>query len=119
MAAAGLLGLAALWAMYGFRLHACPDGSDGFNRAMADGSAEHYVQFARSYDEAEKAKAMADYAAENAAKEAEHGSLEGYAEFRAEKARQQTLQWKADATDWANFVTVTNKTVKRGEIFER
>ncbi|MBY4599315.1 phospholipid carrier-dependent glycosyltransferase [bacterium BD-1] len=34
--AAGVLGLAVLWAMYGFRFHAGPDGSDGFNRAMAD-----------------------------------------------------------------------------------
>lgn len=34
--AAGVLGLVVLWAMYGFRFHAGPDGSDGFNRAMAD-----------------------------------------------------------------------------------
>lgn len=34
--AAGVLGLALLWALYGFRFHAGPDGSDGFNRAMAD-----------------------------------------------------------------------------------
>ena len=33
---AGLLGLLLLWSMYGFRFHAGPDGSDGFNRAMAD-----------------------------------------------------------------------------------
>ena len=26
--AAGVLGLAVLWAMYGFRFHAGPDGSD-------------------------------------------------------------------------------------------
>ena len=36
VAAAGVLGVAVLWAMYGFRFHAGPDGSDGFNRAMAD-----------------------------------------------------------------------------------
>lgn len=36
VAAAGVLGIAVLWAMYGFRFHAGPDGSDGFNRAMAD-----------------------------------------------------------------------------------
>lgn len=36
VAAAGVLGLAVLWAMYDFRFHAGPDGSDGFNRAMAD-----------------------------------------------------------------------------------
>lgn len=33
---AGLLGLLLLWSMYGFRFHAGPDGSDGFNRDMAD-----------------------------------------------------------------------------------
>ncbi len=33
---AGLLGIAVLWAQYGFRFHAGADGSDGFNRAMAD-----------------------------------------------------------------------------------
>ncbi|TNJ32854.1 phospholipid carrier-dependent glycosyltransferase [Arenimonas terrae] len=33
---AGLLGVALLWAMYGFHFHAGPDGSDGFNRGMAD-----------------------------------------------------------------------------------
>ncbi len=36
LAAAGLLALATLWACYGFRFHAAPDGSDLFNRAMAD-----------------------------------------------------------------------------------
>lgn len=34
--AAGVLGVAVLWAMYGFHFHAGPDGSDGFNRPMAD-----------------------------------------------------------------------------------
>ncbi len=34
--AAGLLGLAVLWAQYGFHFHAGPDGSDGFNRPMAE-----------------------------------------------------------------------------------
>ena len=33
--AAGVLGVAVLWAMYGFHFHAGPDGSDGFNRPMA------------------------------------------------------------------------------------
>lgn len=33
---AGLLGVAVLWAQYGFQFHASSDGSDGFNRAMAD-----------------------------------------------------------------------------------
>ncbi|MEO6104310.1 MAG: hypothetical protein ABIP44_11845 [Pseudoxanthomonas sp.] len=33
---AGLLGVALLWAQYGFHFHASPDGSDGFNRAMVD-----------------------------------------------------------------------------------
>jgi hypothetical protein len=32
---AGVLALAVLWAQYAFRFHARPDGSDGFNRAMA------------------------------------------------------------------------------------
>ncbi|HEX4853107.1 phospholipid carrier-dependent glycosyltransferase [Arenimonas sp.] len=34
--AAGVLGWAVLWAMYGFHFHAGADGSDGFNRPMAD-----------------------------------------------------------------------------------
>jgi hypothetical protein len=33
---AGLLSVTLLWAMYGFHFHAGPDGSDGFNRGMAD-----------------------------------------------------------------------------------
>ena len=33
---AGLLGVSVLWAQYGFQFHASADGSDGFNRAMAD-----------------------------------------------------------------------------------
>lgn len=33
---AGLLGVAVLWAQYGFHFHAGPDGSDGFNRSLAD-----------------------------------------------------------------------------------
>ena len=37
---AGLLGLAVLWAQYGFHFHAGPDGSDGFNRDLADKIAE-------------------------------------------------------------------------------
>ncbi len=37
---AGLLGLAVLWAQYGFHFHAGPDGSDGFNRALDDKIAE-------------------------------------------------------------------------------
>ncbi len=36
LALAGLLGVAVLWAQYGFHFHASADGSDGFNRAMAD-----------------------------------------------------------------------------------
>jgi len=32
---AGLLALAVLWTQYAFRFHPRPDGSDGFNRAMA------------------------------------------------------------------------------------
>lgn len=36
VALAGLLGVAVLWGMYGMHFHAGPDGSDGFNRAMAD-----------------------------------------------------------------------------------
>lgn len=36
LAAAGALALAVLWAAYGFRFHAAPDGSDLFNRPMAD-----------------------------------------------------------------------------------
>ncbi|WP_162782216.1 phospholipid carrier-dependent glycosyltransferase [Arenimonas caeni] len=36
VAAAGVLGVAVLWAMYDFRFHAGPDGSDGFNRSMPD-----------------------------------------------------------------------------------
>lgn len=31
---AGLLALGLLWALYGLRFHAAPDGSDGFNRPM-------------------------------------------------------------------------------------
>lgn len=34
--AAGVLGLAVLWGLYGFRFHAGPDGSDAFNRPMAE-----------------------------------------------------------------------------------
>ena len=33
---AGLLGIAVLWAQYGFHFHSNLDGGDGFNRAMAD-----------------------------------------------------------------------------------
>lgn len=33
---AGLLGLFLLWGMYGFRFHAGPEGTDSFNRDMAD-----------------------------------------------------------------------------------
>lgn len=33
---AGALGLALLWAQYGFQFHAAADGSDGFNRPIAD-----------------------------------------------------------------------------------
>lgn len=36
LALAGLLGIAVLWAQYGFQFHAGADGGDGFNRAMAD-----------------------------------------------------------------------------------
>lgn len=36
LALAGLLGIAVLWAQYGFQFHASRDGSDGFNRAMAE-----------------------------------------------------------------------------------
>ena len=36
LALAGVLGVVVLWAQYGFHFHAGPDGSDGFNRAMAD-----------------------------------------------------------------------------------
>jgi hypothetical protein len=32
---AGILALGLLWAFYGLRFHAAPDGSDGFNRPMA------------------------------------------------------------------------------------
>ena len=33
--AAGVLAFVVLWASYGFRFHAAPDGSDGFNREIA------------------------------------------------------------------------------------
>jgi hypothetical protein len=36
LALAGVLGVVVLWAQYGFHFHAGADGSDGFNRAMAD-----------------------------------------------------------------------------------
>ncbi|MET0580897.1 MAG: hypothetical protein ABWZ08_02870, partial [Pseudoxanthomonas sp.] len=36
LALAGLLGVAVLWAQYGFHFHASADGGDGFNRSMAD-----------------------------------------------------------------------------------
>ena len=36
LALAGLLAVTVLWAQYGFHFHAGPDGSDGFNRTMAD-----------------------------------------------------------------------------------
>lgn len=36
LALAGMLGIVVLWAQYGFQFHASSDGSDGFNRAMAD-----------------------------------------------------------------------------------
>ena len=36
LALAGLLGVAVLWAQYGFQFHARSDGRDGFNRTMAD-----------------------------------------------------------------------------------
>ena len=38
--ACGLLAVAVLWAQYGFRFHAAPDGRDAFNRAMPDKVAE-------------------------------------------------------------------------------
>ena len=38
--ACGLLAIAVLWAQYGFRFHAAPDGSDAFNRPMPDKIAE-------------------------------------------------------------------------------
>lgn len=38
--ACGLLAVAVLWAQYGFRFHAAPDGSDAFNRPMPDKIAE-------------------------------------------------------------------------------
>ena len=38
--ACGLLAVAVLWAQYGFRFHAAPDGSDAFNRPMAEKIAE-------------------------------------------------------------------------------
>lgn len=34
--ACGVLALAVLWAQYGFRFHAAPDGADAFNRPMAE-----------------------------------------------------------------------------------
>lgn len=40
LALAGLLGVAVLWAQYGFQFHAGRDGSDGFNRSLADKVAE-------------------------------------------------------------------------------
>ena len=36
LACAGLIALVLLWAQYGFRFHPHADGSDGFNRPMAD-----------------------------------------------------------------------------------
>ncbi|RZA30390.1 MAG: hypothetical protein EOP92_34985 [Lysobacteraceae bacterium] len=36
LALAGMLAVAVLWAQYGFHFHAGAEGSDGFNRAMAD-----------------------------------------------------------------------------------
>lgn len=38
--ACGLLAVAVLWAQYGFRFHAAPDGSDAFNRPMPEKIAE-------------------------------------------------------------------------------
>ncbi|MEP6907542.1 MAG: hypothetical protein ABI858_06120 [Pseudoxanthomonas sp.] len=63
LALAGLLGVAVLWAQYGFQFHAGVDGNDGFNRAMADkiadlnlshwrdgiGLADHLQLLPRSY----------------------------------------------------------------------
>lgn len=46
--AAGVLGLAVLWALYGFRFHAGPDGSDGFNRSMADKVADLNLPYWRT-----------------------------------------------------------------------
>lgn len=40
LAVAAALAIAVVWALYGFRFHAAPDGSDGFNRPMADKIAE-------------------------------------------------------------------------------
>lgn len=40
VAATGLLALVVLWAQYGFRFHAAPDGSDGFNRTTESKIAE-------------------------------------------------------------------------------
>ncbi|MEO6066248.1 MAG: hypothetical protein ABIP49_10775, partial [Lysobacterales bacterium] len=40
LAAVGLLALVVLWAQYGFRFHAAPDGSDGFNRTTEGKIAE-------------------------------------------------------------------------------
>lgn len=37
---AGVIAWGVLWALYGFQFHAAPDGSDPFNRAMADKVAE-------------------------------------------------------------------------------
>jgi hypothetical protein len=39
-ALAAVVALAVLWGQYGFHFHAGPDGSDGFNRAMADKTAD-------------------------------------------------------------------------------
>lgn len=36
LALAGLLGVAVLWAQYGFQFHASPGGTDGFNRSLPD-----------------------------------------------------------------------------------
>ncbi|RYG14204.1 MAG: hypothetical protein EON92_02940, partial [Burkholderiales bacterium] len=45
---AGLLGVAVLWAQYGFHFHASPAGGDGFNRAMADKIADVNIAYWRT-----------------------------------------------------------------------
>ncbi|MET1161804.1 MAG: hypothetical protein ABWY48_04620 [Pseudoxanthomonas sp.] len=47
LALAGLLGLAVVWAQYGFHFHAGADGSDGFNRSMADKVADLNIAYWR------------------------------------------------------------------------
>lgn len=47
LALAGLIGVAVLWAQYGFHFHPGPDGSDHFNRGMADKIADLNVSHYR------------------------------------------------------------------------